>query len=63
VTRRFGAIQELTAIPVSGECELATRVMVARPPRLPKYVIGLLEMEDEIVEVIDIRTMAAAEVA
>src|SRR2546423_11099795 len=63
VTRKFGEIPELTAIPVSGECELTTRNMVPRPARLPKYVIGLLEMDDEMVEVIDIRNIAAAEVA
>ena len=63
VTRRFGQVPELTAIPVSGECELTSRVMLPRQPRLPKYVIGLLDMQDEIVEVIDIRTIAAAEVA
>ena len=63
VTRRFGAVPELTAIPVSGECELTSRRMLPRPPRLPKYVMGLLEMEDEIVEVIDIKTIATAEVA
>jgi chemotaxis signal transduction protein len=63
VSRSFGDVAELTAIPVSGECELTTRNMVPRPARLPKYVIGLLEMEDEIVEVIDIRTIATAEVA
>src|SRR3954462_10572052 len=63
VSRSFGDVAELTPIPVSGECELTTRNMVPRPARLPKYVIGLLEMEDEIVEVIDIRTIATAEVA
>ena len=63
VTRRFGQVPEVTAIPVSGECELTSRVMLPRQPRLPKYVIGLLDMQDEIVEVIDIRTIAAAEVA
>jgi len=63
VTRRFRQVLELTAIPVSSECELTSRVMLPRQPRLPKYVIGLLDMQDEIVEVIDIRTIAAAEVA
>ena len=61
-TRKFGQNAELTALPVTGECELAS--MDALPPTsgLPEYVVGLLSLKDEIVELIDLEKLVSAEV-
>jgi chemotaxis signal transduction protein len=56
--RAFGKDAEVTAIPVTGECELLAGEPVAPAGRLPKYVTGLLSLEDEIVEVIDLQALA-----
>ena len=61
-TRRFGAASEWTAIPVSGECELTTAEAVPPTGKLPAYVVGLLPLEREIVELLDLEKLAAAEV-
>ena len=59
-TRKFARNTELTAVPVSGECELLNAEMTAPTGRLPKYVTGLLSLDGEIVEVIELETLAAA---
>ena len=56
--RAFGKDIEWTAIPVTGECELLSGEPVPPTGRLPKYVTGLLSLQDEIVEVIDLQTLA-----
>jgi chemotaxis signal transduction protein len=61
--RKFGHQLEWTAVPVTGECELTTSEIVAPTGRLPKYVIGLLSLAEEIVEVIDLEKLAASEAA
>jgi chemotaxis signal transduction protein len=61
--RKFGEQREWTAVPVTGECELLNSEMVAPTGRLPRYVIGLLSLEGEIVEVIDLEKLATAEAA
>jgi chemotaxis signal transduction protein len=61
--RKFGSDKEWTAVPVTGECELLNSEMVAPTGRLPRYVIGLLSLEGEIVEVIDLEKLATAEAA
>lgn len=63
VTRQFEEMEEWTAVPVSGECELTTRELLPRTARLPEYVTGLLDLQGEIVEVLDLKKLAAAEVA
>jgi len=45
---------EWTAVPVTGECELATARLVAPTGRLPGYVTGLLQISGEIIEVVDL---------
>lgn len=54
--------QEWMAIPVTGECELASAEMVQSPRALPEYISGLLAGE-EAVEVVDLEKLIAAEVA
>ena len=58
-TRQFAQGTEWTAVPVTGECELMSAELLAPTGRLPKYVTGLLSLDDEIVEVIDLEKLAA----
>jgi chemotaxis signal transduction protein len=60
-TRRFGQTAELTALPVTGECELAAVDVLAPTTGLPEYVVGLLSLKDEIVELIDLEKLVSAE--
>jgi len=60
-SRLFGAAKEWTAIPVTGECELANAELLPATGKLPKYVTGLLSLADEIVEVLDLELLNAAE--
>lgn len=62
-TRRFEDGAEWTAIPVTGECELATAELLPPTGKLPKYVVGLLSLENEIVEVIQLEKLLAVEAA
>lgn len=57
-TRKFGSASEWTAIPVSGECELSNAEMIPPTGKLPRYVTGLLSLDNEIVEVISLETLA-----
>ncbi|MEO5935822.1 MAG: chemotaxis protein CheW [Terriglobales bacterium] len=59
-TRKFSRNTELTAVPVSGECELLNAEMTAPAGKMPKYVTGLLSLDGEIVEVIELEKLAAA---
>jgi chemotaxis signal transduction protein len=61
--RQFGKDIEWTAIPVTGECELQSATMVPPAGKLPPYVVGLLSLGDEIVEVIDLDRLTATEAA
>ena len=51
-----------TAIPVTGECELAEAEQLPGTGKLPPHVSGLLSLKDEIVEVLDIERLLSAEV-
>jgi chemotaxis signal transduction protein len=50
------------AVPVTGECELAEAERLPVSGKLPLYVSGLLSFNDEIVEVLDLERLIAAEV-
>ena len=50
------------AVPVTGECELAEAERLPASGKLPPYVSGLLSFNDEIVEVLDLERLMAAEV-
>jgi chemotaxis signal transduction protein len=56
-TRKFSDASEWTAIPVSGECELTTTELLPPTGKLPKYVIGLLALDNEIVEVVELERL------
>ena len=61
--RQFESRKEWTAIPVTGECEL-TNVQPQQPQsKLPEYVMGVLSLENEIVEVLNLEKLIAAEAA
>jgi len=59
--RNFGPSKEWTAVPVTGECELVNAELLPVTGKLPKYVTGLLSLADEIVEVLDLDLLNAAE--
>jgi chemotaxis signal transduction protein len=56
-TRRFEQVEERTAIPVSGDCELTSGELLPPTGKLAEYVAGLLSLEKEIVEVIDLEKL------
>ena len=59
--RSFGSVRERTAIPVTGECTLTNAELLPPTGKLPAYVCGLLSLDNEIVEVLDLERLAAAE--
>ena len=59
--RTVGVSAELTALPVTGECELISADVLAPTNGLPGYVVGLLSLKDEIVQLIDLEKLVAAE--
>jgi chemotaxis signal transduction protein len=54
VSRHYGLRQEWTAIPVTGECELANAELAAPSGNMPYYVTGFLALNNEIVEVVSL---------
>jgi chemotaxis signal transduction protein len=56
--RRFGSAEESTAIPVTGDCELLNREMTVPIGKAAPYVEGLLTLENEVVEVINLEMLA-----
>lgn len=61
--RNFDARQERTAIPVTGECELASLEQVAHTQKLPPYISGLLNVDEEIIEIVDLDKIKSEEAA
>ena len=53
--------QELTAVPVTGECELASAPRVPLAGGEPQYISGLLTMGDEIIEIVALEKLISAE--
>jgi chemotaxis signal transduction protein len=58
---RLESRQELTAVPVTGECELASAARMPRKGSEPQYISGLLAMGDEIVEIIALEKLIGME--
>jgi chemotaxis signal transduction protein len=52
---------ELVAIPVTGDCELTSADMKPAPSKLPYYASGVLGLDFEIVEVIDLGKLLGGE--
>jgi chemotaxis signal transduction protein len=61
ITRRNSSGEELTAIPVSGECQMLHSVMMAPPEGAAAHVRGVLSLDDQFVEVLDLARLATAE--
>jgi chemotaxis signal transduction protein len=59
--RQSESRQEWTAIPVTGECELATLAQVPPEGTQPAYVTGMLEAGDETITVVDLEKLIAVE--
>lgn len=59
--RKFETAEEATAIPVTGDCELASSELLPRTGDLAHYVNGLLSLPDEIVEVVDLEKLMTEE--
>jgi chemotaxis signal transduction protein len=59
--REFEGASELSAIPVNGECELATGEV--QPPRAdrPKCISGTLWIGEESFDVLDLETLVASQ--
>jgi chemotaxis signal transduction protein len=55
--RTFGKNQEASAIPVNGECELATAEMLPSPADSPTYFAGKLEIQGEDISVLDLEKL------
>jgi chemotaxis signal transduction protein len=53
---------EQMAIPVSGECELAQSEQLPVTGKLPAYVAGVLSLQDEIIEILDVDKLISTEV-
>jgi chemotaxis signal transduction protein len=61
--REFGKATELSAIPVDGECELATGEMQPPSPGQPSYVTGTVQVRDEMLDVLDLEALVTSEPA
>lgn len=62
VNRKVRGKSSPMAIPVTGECELADAEELPVTGKLPPYVTGLLSVQDEIVEVLDVEKLISTEV-
>jgi chemotaxis signal transduction protein len=61
--RQFGETIESSAIPVNGECELATGEVEAPREGRPEYVTGILTTVDEKLEILNFEALMAAPAA
>ena len=59
--RKARSSSEWTAVPVTGECELASSELLPVTGTQPAYVCGLISLENEIVEVVDLERVMARE--
>jgi chemotaxis signal transduction protein len=58
---KIGARQELTAVPVTGECELASAALLPLTGQEPPYIGGLLAMGSETVEIVALEKLVCVE--
>jgi chemotaxis signal transduction protein len=59
--RQTRSKQEWTAIPVTGQCELASAGPAAARDKEPHYISGVLAMGDEKVEIVDLEKLISME--
>jgi chemotaxis signal transduction protein len=59
--RQFEDRTEWTAIPVTGECQLASAEPQPPDSKLPAHVLGVFRVDDEIVEVLSLEKLIAGE--
>jgi hypothetical protein len=59
ITRRNFAGPEWTAIPVSGECQMLHSEMLPPAKGSPAHVRGMLSLEAQLIEVIDLARLSA----
>ena len=59
--RKIGSSMEWTALPVTGECELASAELLQVTGDLPHYVCGVIAVGQETVEVIDLERLISVE--
>jgi len=57
--RQFGDTVEPSAIPVNGECELATGEVLPPSAGRPPYVVGTLTVGSDTVDVLDFESLVA----
>jgi chemotaxis signal transduction protein len=60
--RAFGNASEASAIPVNGECELATSEMQPPQENAPPYFEGTLAIENENIDVLDLQKLVSGEI-
>jgi chemotaxis signal transduction protein len=58
---KIGSRQELTAVPVTGECELASAALLPLKGGEPLYISGLLAIGDESVAIVALEKLICAE--
>jgi chemotaxis signal transduction protein len=58
--REIGKNKEASAIPMNGECELATAKMLPPAAESPNYFTGKLEIQDEDIAVLDLEKLVTA---
>jgi hypothetical protein len=61
--RRFGKASELGAIPVNGECELATGNVQLPAAERPEYVSGTLALGEEALDILNLEALVTAPAA
>jgi chemotaxis signal transduction protein len=62
-SRKIDGQDELSAIPVDGECELLNAELFPSPEDAPKYVAGVLSIGEETIEVLDFEKLVSTRVA
>jgi chemotaxis signal transduction protein len=58
--RKFGAVSEPSAIPVSGECELAVAELQPRTAADPEYISGSLQINGEDIKALDLEALVTS---
>ena len=61
VNRQCGLRPERMAIPVTGECELASAELFTSSGTMPDYAAGFLSLGDEVIEVVDLDKLVSEE--